>query len=309
MTRGRPVKVRLNAVVLAVRNERPLLLTVAAGDAAGAEALPAGELDADDDRTLELALRRLVREQAGLELGYVEQLYTFGDRGRDPRERVLSVAYLALVGEDHAAPAAAGARDAAWRDGYSLFPWEDWRATRPAALDRVIAPALRDWAEGAADRQERAAINFGLGGSHWDPTRVLERYELLYELGLVAERARDRQERGGPALGQAMALDHRRMVATALGRIRGKLSYRPVVFELLPEAFTLSRLQRVVEALAGMRLHTPNFRRLIERGGLVERTGEMATHTGGRPALLYRFRREVLRERPAPGVGLPRSAP
>jgi hypothetical protein len=58
-----------------------------------------------------------------------------------------------------------------------------------------------------------------------------------------------------------------------------------------------------VEALAGLRLHTQNFRRLVDRGGLVEKTGRIDTHTGGRPAELFRFRREVLRERRAPGVG------
>ncbi len=102
-----------------------------------------------------------------------------------------------------------------------------------------------------------------------------------------------------------MALDHRRIAATALSRLRGKLKYRPVVFELLPATFTLLQLQRVVEALAGMRLHKQNFRRLVENGGLVEGTGRIDTRTGGRPAELFRFRREVLRERPAPGVGLP----
>lgn len=102
-----------------------------------------------------------------------------------------------------------------------------------------------------------------------------------------------------------MALDHRRMLATALSRLRGKLRYRPVVFELLPATFTLLQLQRVVEALSGVRLHKQNFRRLVERGGLVEGTGEFESHTGGRPAALFRFRREVLLERPVPGVGVP----
>jgi hypothetical protein len=60
-----------------------------------------------------------------------------------------------------------------------------------------------------------------------------------------------------------------------------------------------------VEALAGVRLHKQNFRRLMERVGLVEGTGELESDTGGRPAELFRFRREVLRERRAPGVGLP----
>jgi hypothetical protein len=102
-----------------------------------------------------------------------------------------------------------------------------------------------------------------------------------------------------------MALDHRRILATALGRLRGKIKYRPVVFELLSPTFTLLQLQRVVEALAGVRLHKQNFRRLVEKGGLVEGTGQLDPKTGGRPAELFCFRREVLRERPAPGIGLP----
>ena len=145
-------------------------------------------------------------------------------------------------------------------------------------------------------------------GAAFDPVRVLERYELLYEAGLVGESWRDREEapeEALPPLGEPMALDHRRLLATALGRLRGKLKYRPVVFELLPATFTLLRLQRVVEALAGARLHKQNFRRLVEKDGLVEGTCVVEPGTVGRPAELFRFRREVLRERRAPGVGLP----
>ncbi len=139
---------------------------------------------------------------------------------------------------------------------------------------------------------------------------MLDRFELLYEAGLIAEAERAEgsgpsSRRGGAGLGVALALDHRRILASALGRLRGKLRYRPVVFELLPASFTLLQAQRLVEALAGVPLHKQNFRRLVEAGGLVERTGEKNLHTGGRPAELFRFRREVLRERPAPGVGLP----
>jgi hypothetical protein len=144
----------------------------------------------------------------------------------------------------------------------------------------------------------------------------LERYELLYEACLVAESNRDRLSQMGQEnssaqaggaihqLGHEMALDHRRMLATALGRLRGKIRYRPVVFELLSPTFTLFQLQKVVEALAGVRLHKQNFRRLVEKGGLVEGTGHLYTDTGGRPAERFRFRREVLRERRAPGVGI-----
>jgi hypothetical protein len=105
-----------------------------------------------------------------------------------------------------------------------------------------------------------------------------------------------------PRLGVSMRFDHRRILATAIARLRAKLKYRPVVFELLPPEFTLTELQRTVEAISGRHLHKQNFRRLVEAGALVEPTGVMSTQTGGRPAAQFRFRREVLQERPAPGL-------
>jgi hypothetical protein len=301
----------LNAVILAVTDEVPRVLTVRGRTSHTAEedALPFGPFDPDGDRTLELGLRRWVREQAGLELGYVEQLYTFGDQQRDPHleqegVRSVSIAYLALVRER----TGQGANDARWRAVYDFFPWEDWRQGRPAIIEQSIESGLHRWigsAQGIAERRlrrERADIAFGLAGVPWDGDRALERYELLYEAGLVFEaRPTDLED----FLGQSAALDHRRILASALGRVRGKIRYRPVVFELLAPQFTLLQLQRVVEALAGIGLHKQNFRRLVEHGGLVEGTGKLDLETGGRPAELFVFRREVLRERPAPGVGLP----
>jgi hypothetical protein len=311
------IEVGLNAVILAVTEEEPRILTVTrteGGPDDGDDALPFGPLDPVRDRTLELGLRGWVREQTGLEVGYVEQLYTFGDKNRNPHEReggprILSIGYLTLVREG-----TASGRFRAW---YQYFPWEDWREGRPPVLDKIERELVR-WARAAGDagetrhRRERIDIAFGLGGASWDGERVLDRYELLYEAGLVGETARDLAARGaedgggpGVRLGRAMRLDHRRILATAVSRLRGKIKYRPVVFELLPPTFTLFQLQRVVEALAGRRLHKQNFRRLVEKGGLVEGTGRLTTDTGGRPAELFSFRREVLRERPAPGVGLP----
>jgi len=334
MTGSPQLVVALNAVIIAVTDEQPRVLTVSIspethieggggeGERASsmAEALPTGPLDPAGDRTLDLALRRWVRTQAGIELGYVEQLYTFGDRFRDQRERaggprIVSVAYVALVREDSSAQGLA----ASWRDVYRYFTWEDWRQGRPEIIERVLEPALLRWIDSADIaatrelRRERAGVAFGLFGGHWDGDRVLERYELLYELGIVAEAARDvdkhqkKLERPVlPVSGKEMAFDHRRILASAVGRIRAKIKYRPVIFELIPEEFTLLQLQRCVEALAGIRLHKQNFRRLVEKGGLVEGTGKVMTETGGRPAELFRFRREVLLERPAPGVGLRR---
>jgi hypothetical protein len=327
--------VSLNAVIIAITDEQPRVLTVAVPEGVAIEnigsrdaaaegrrlaALPSGPLDPAGDRTLELALRRWVRASTGLELGYVEQLYTFGDRFRSPGEaeggaRVVSAAYLALVRESEL-PAALSA---SWRSVYRFLPWEDWRSGRPEVVDTVVVPRVTRWVrqgEGrptGSERAERAGVTFGIEGGVWDGERVLHRYELLYQLGLVAEAARDRERLGPEAVteescaetGLEMAFDHRRILAAALGRIRAKIKYRPVIFELMPETFTLLELQRAVEALAGIRLHKQNFRRLVEHGGLVEGTGARRTHTGGRPAELFRFRRPVVLERPAPGVGLP----
>ncbi|MEX2526148.1 MAG: hypothetical protein WEA09_00805 [Gemmatimonadota bacterium] len=315
------IAVGLNAVILAVTRETPKILSLRPSPQE-LDTLPFGPLDPEGDRTLELTLRGWVRERTGLDLGYVEQLYTFGDRDRDPRARaggprVLSVAYLALARQ---APPS-GAETAVWRDVYQYLPWEDWRSGRPEIVEEVIGPRLKEWTEGSetttlrSERGLRVEIAFGMAGSDWDGYRVLERYELLYEAGLVEESRRDRNHAGRtqatldpktPTLpGRPMAMDHRRIVATALARVRGKIRYRPVVFELLPSRFTLLRLQRLVEALAGVRLHKQNFRRLVERAGLVEGTGAYEEKTGGRPAEFFRFRREVLRERRTAGVGLP----
>jgi hypothetical protein len=305
------VLIGLSAAIVSVADERPRVLAVRRAE--GADALPFGTFDPIAHRTLESGLRDWVQEQTGLQLGYVEQLYTFGDRGRHltrPGEgpRVLSVGYLALS-RLHGAP------DTEWRDWYLYFPWEDWRKTRPAIIDALILPRLSLFAEAAsaeqrARRHERIRLCFGTDGTRWDEEKVLERYELLYEAGLVTEAQRDRRASpvGGPAppLGADMVFDHRRILATAMGRLRGKMKYRPVVFELMPPEFTLLELQRTVEALSGVRLHKQNFRRLVEDQGLVEGTGRVSRKTGGRPAEQFRFRREVLRERPAPGVRLTR---
>src|SRR5690606_29757472 len=112
---------------------------------AGLPSLPSGPFDPAHDRTLELSLRSWVRQQTGRDLGYVEQLYTFGDEGRDPRERaggprMLSIAYLALTQD--LPDAAAGGH---WMSCYQFLPWEDRRTERLPVLDAIRA-ALRAWA-------------------------------------------------------------------------------------------------------------------------------------------------------------------
>ena len=309
------IELGLNAAIVMVRNQQPHILVArpgAAGPGTG-DALPFGPFAPRAHRTLEIGLREWVKRQTGIALGYAEQLYTFGDRGRHAEPggaHTLSVGYLALTRD-----AGEEKMGAHWSPWYTYFPWEDWRAGKPEILTEEIEPHLKEWAERPPPpnaparplrRPERLKIGFGIGGG-WDEEKVLERYELLYEAGLVEEAKRDGRSAANqwadlPEIGRPMALDHRRILATAMGRVRGKLKYRPVVFELLPAEFTLYDLQKTVEAISGSLLHKQNFRRLVERGGLVEPTGNVSTQTGGRPARLYRFRREVILERPAPGL-------
>jgi len=290
-----------------------------------AQALPSGPFE-HSHRSLQTGLRAWVEAQTRHPLGYVEQLYTFADQGRyaESGQRTVSISYLALTRES-SPPAATRA---AWQDCYRYFPWEDQRDGAPALLTEHIIPALRRWVAAGnsmakrrpyaarSERAERAAVAFGLDGYGWSEDRVLQRYELLFELGLVpeAQRGGTRPSPSRPALrrrsdvtiaGDAMLHDHRRILATGLARLRAKIKYRPVVFELMPAEFTLLQLQQTVEALAGRALHKQNFRRLIEQQELVEETGSVQAGGAGRPAKLFRFRRGVLLERAIAGSKLP----
>jgi len=312
-----PIEIGLTAAIVTVEGDEPAILL--AGDRGKPRAgLPFGPFDPLAHRTFEIGLRAWVEAQTGLTVGYVEQLYTFGDRGRhavpdDTGPHIVSVGYLALT----RVPEKDTLHAAGFEPWYRFFPWEDWREGRPHLLDTVMLPMLSEWA-GRSDkprpgralgRRERLRLCFGTRGMPWDEEKVLDRYELLYEAGMIEEARRDGREsaltrKPFPALGEAMGFDHRRILATAIARLRAKLKYRPVVFELMPREFTLTELQRTVEAISGRHLHKQNFRRLVETAALVEATGETSTATGGRPAARFRFRREVLAERPAPGLRL-----
>jgi hypothetical protein len=315
------IEIGLTAAIVSVENDEPQILV--AGEHAGAPraGLPFGPFDPLQHHTFEIGLRAWVKAQTGLAVGYVEQLYTFGDRGRHARAgdtgpHVVSVGYLALtrMPENGKVLTSAGAGFEPW---YRFFPWEDWRSGRPGILDEAILPLLTEWSARAVrdeparplGRRERLRLCFGPGGSSWDEEKALDRYELLYEAGLVDEARRDGREaalarKTLPTLGESMRFDHRRVLATAIARLRAKLKYRPVIFELMDPEFTLTELQRTVEAISGRHLHKQNFRRLVENTELVEPTGELSTTTGGRPAAIFRFRREVVQERPAPGLRL-----
>ena len=173
------------------------------------------------------AADRVIAEKAGLTRVFVEQLYTFGEVDRDPRTRVISVAYYALV--DSARVLGAPANEDA---------------------DRCIARVVVPW-EG--------------------------------ETGGTAMVVDDADER------LPLAFDHDDILSMAVKRIRGKLNYSPIGFQLLPKTFTLRRLQLVHETILGRPLNKDAFRRRMLATGLLDPTGEREREVGHRPAELYRF--------------------
>ncbi len=319
-----PIEIGLHAVVIAVEDNTPLILTVSENEKKKLTSLPFGPFNPNRHQTLEAGLRNWVESQTKLDLGYVEQLYTFGDldrlrSGASGDVHFISIGYLALVrrGTD-----GKSASSLDWHSWYLHFPWENWRTGQPQILGDVIIPALAQWVQeypqeksstSRLGRATRFRMAFGCdlpaNGTpvidSWDEERVLERYELMYEAGLVDEAVSDGQvEKPGTSqtLGHSMLHDHRRILATAIARLRAKLKYRPVVFELMPETFTLTELQHTVETLSGQAVHKQNFRRMVENAELVEPTGATSSQTGGRPAAIFRFRHNITNERPAPGL-------
>ncbi len=297
----------LIALLVAVTSGDPRVLTIQ-----DQNALPSGPFELAH-RSLQSGLRAWVERQTGLPLGYVEQLYTFADRDRTGAadQRIISISYLGLTREQ----AESSQYEASWRSWYEYFPWEDHRLGIPT-MEKTLRSGLAAWIAAAPDqttrshRRQRAARLFGLEDHLWNEELVLQRYELLYEARLIPEALRGDGATAATAVaafvpGDPMILDHRRILATGIARLRAKIKYRPVVFELMPDTFTLLQLQRCVEALAGKLVHKPNFRRLIEQQELVEDTGETSQETGGRPAKLFRFRRAVLAERAIAGTKLP----
>lgn len=309
--------IELSAVVVTVKDNEALVLCLNLPKGGAAFALPSGPFVPQNHRTFDLALRAFVREQTGFDIGYVEQLYSFGDDGRQgiaataPEDvRAISVGYLALTPQ-----AGFQARfDATWVPFHRFFPWEDWRKGEVNPDLEALRPALSRWCEAADTAQERAlrlrrvATLFPEDFDNWNEERVLDRYELLYNAGLAGEACRAHGETRSPLHGgEPMASDHRRILATGLSRLRGKLKYRPVIFELMPERFTLLELQKSLEALSGLRLHKQNFRRALERTGFVTPLGIMREDTGGRPAELYSYDQDQFRFGPALGLSLPRA--
>lgn len=188
-------------------------------------ALPGGFVTMSE--SLETAARRVLRDKAGAKNVFLEQLYTFGDPKRDPRTRVITVAYYALVSA--------------------------------VVMERALTSA--------GQAAERATLRVPWQGEVGGPVEAFDD---------AGTRLR-------------LAFDHAAIIGTAVQRIRGKLRYAPIGFNLLPAAFTLLQLQQIHEAVLGRKLNKDSFRRTMLASNFVERTGSMQSDVGHRPAALYRF--------------------
>ena len=292
----------LNAVILSLNMDREDSLTVLTiGE--NKNLLPWGAYHPNEHKTMEQGLRHWVKNQTDIELNYVEQLYTYGDSGRfsygDPNRHIITTGYLAFV-EPHLRQKQSYQQ---WSGIYQHFPWEDFRQGRPAMLDDFILPKLYAWSQNP-ETDKRINRCFGQKDDVWQEENILQRFEIMYEAKLVFEAVRDADANMPPDVnipaeehnlptGRYMQYDHRRILATALGRMRSKIKYRPVIFDLMPQMFTLFELQKSTEAILGYHLHKQNFRRFVERENLVAKTGQIRPQPSGRPAQLYEYNKQL----------------
>lgn len=219
--------VAVDVVVLSVvaRSLVALLVERSEPPQRGRWSLPGGFLHLEE--SLEHAAARVLADKGGLHDVYLEQLFTFSDPARDPRTRVLSVAYYALVEPGRFASAEASQSGA--RAARVHVPW-------------------------------------------------------------TGEEGGDVEARGDDGAALALAFDHAAILGTAVKRLRGKLAYSPVGFELLGPSFTLRQLQDVHEAILGRKLNKDSFRRRLRSSGQIEPTGQWQGDVDHRPAQLFRFR-------------------
>jgi 8-oxo-dGTP diphosphatase len=188
-------------------------------------ALPGGFVRIDE--SLDQAAERELAEETGLDNVYLEQLYSFGDPQRDPRTRVITVAYYALV---------------------------DWQRLLPLRSE---------------DQPTLFKVEVEWSGETGGPVNLLD----------------------GEGRRVELAFDHTDILGMAVKRIRGKLDYVPIGFQLLPTRFTLRQLQDIHETILDQPLNKDSFRRRMLASGLLEATGEREDEVDHRPAELYRFAR------------------
>lgn len=225
----------------------------------GCWALPGGFVNMDE--SLDKAALRELREETNIEDIYMEQLYTWGDVGRDPRTRIIGCSYMSLVDSSRLdIKAGDDAEDAAWF--------------------KVKASVVE---------QKKSATGKGYTVQNWVSLVLKNESEELTAIvkvdkvfdGKVVRVGRELMESGG------IAFDHAKIIEYAVERLKNKIEYTDIAFSLMPECFTLTELQQVYEVILGKELLKANFRRKIS--DMVVETDEYTKDAGHRPSKLFRY--------------------
>ena len=205
--------------------------------------LPGGFVKIDED--LEDAAPRILKDEANIENIYLEQLYTYGSPNRDPRMRVISTSYMALIDKNRL----------------------DTKITKNASWFNVMVLEDEKFIDVTLDNGEET-IKFKIKKILKEKTTDRYKFEIVEN--------------------DKLAFDHPLVIAAGISRLKNKLEYTDIVFNMMPEYFTLGELQQVYELILGKKLLDPAFRRII--ADKVEKTSKMKTGGGHRPSVLFRYK-------------------
>lgn len=206
--------------------------------------LPGGFVKIDED--IEDAAKRILKEEANISDIYIEQLYTYGNPKRDPRTRVISTSYMALIDKN--------------KLKYDISKNASWFNVMVLEDEKFIDVTLDNGNE---------TIKYKIKKTLKEKTTDRFKYEVVQN--------------------DKLAFDHALVITSGISRLKNKIEYTDIVFNMMPEYFTLGELQQVYEVILGKKLLDPAFRRII--ANKVEKTNKMKTGEGHRPSTLFRYKK------------------